>query len=917
MLINALTLASSSRFQKWSGLYFLFIALALSGLINSVVQHIQFRDISISTISSIVVALLIVAGFVFVIRWLDINKFQVSLEAGYPLTSNGRQLGILLFGIGVFIGPAVTLYLIACYIAFAPLFVDNQGSVKFDSLSIAIAFGILISGLLYVLSADIGLAGELIVPIVLLGLAVFNLLKYKHKIIPRIAVSNYLSLAVLSTLFIAYGGTVLVGSVMMGIGDYPQVFFNVDSPLRLTHAHGIFRLTEYPPESLTTKGVFRAYHYGGPAAVATIAAITGLAVHKSMFFVALPILLIGSFSAICLLSRSVLQNSGYRYLSIMLFLPFVRFGEELYHRLIYSTQIYGVRVTLRRLVYEFVPFWNYNAEHFSEGIWDVSTTAGVFLLTLTAGLLVKRQLRQALIIAPVVVLLTFFTKIALIPAVSVLAGIKLLASSRAYRPGQIFWYILGSGGMIVLILNLFGTFDAVGNSVTARPIKDIMQLFAWQYLVDLYALTGGSALFFLLLYRFPARRQKTNGILLAVGGSVFVYACVVVFIVIDVWSAVSIVKATWIGIPLICMALMTVAGGSRYHKFVVNVVIAPICFIALIGQWHKIQQLAVTIIRPDMGHEYVLNHELAQALSTIPNEGRTLSSKSVIVTNNFQYSRIHQDHQYQITSLFGHQAYATDKFFIGQDATLKALAAQRVDLQQAQLSSLFNRSRPEFSANVISLAKQEGWTHYLFKKDDMGINLRSPSILYSDPGSKHRSTGDSSEFSRKALGSQDPYPIILRRDSGTEIDRVSCPPDGKVPDGFSDNTFVLDLLIPDDQVSRNPVITSVELVRENPPELYKTAMGGHVLGVSYDAHSPFLKKQRDRIDIAEQVEILITSSTTRLWLLFCADGHDTSNSQYFVRLTFASPIKIPEYDNADDIPLRKLFENNTYAVYEF
>ena len=129
MLINALTLASSSRFQKWSGLYFLFIALALSGLINSVVQHIQFRDISISTISSIVVALLIVAGFVFVIRWLDINKFQVSLEAGYPLTSNGRQLGILLFGIGVFIGPAVTLYLIACYIAFAPLFVDNQCSV--------------------------------------------------------------------------------------------------------------------------------------------------------------------------------------------------------------------------------------------------------------------------------------------------------------------------------------------------------------------------------------------------------------------------------------------------------------------------------------------------------------------------------------------------------------------------------------------------------------------------------------------------------------------------------------------------------------------------------------------------------------------------------------------------------------------
>ena len=211
------------------------------------------------------------------------------------------------------------LYLVVCYLAFAPLFFDNQDSIRFDSLSIAIAFGVLVSGLIYVLSADMGLSGELTVPIVLLGLTAFNLLKYKHRIVPKVVVSSYLALGILSALFIAYGGTVLVGSIMMGIGDYPPVFFNVDTPFRLTHAHEILGLTEYPPESLKAKDIYRSYHYGGPAAVATIAAITGFAVHKSMFFVGLPIMLLGSFSAICLLSRSVLRKASYQYLSIVLF----------------------------------------------------------------------------------------------------------------------------------------------------------------------------------------------------------------------------------------------------------------------------------------------------------------------------------------------------------------------------------------------------------------------------------------------------------------------------------------------------------------------------------------------------------------------------------------------------------------------
>ena len=154
-------------------------------------------------------------------------------------------------------------------------------------------------------------------------LAIFNRVS---KFVPKFPISKYADLAVLSVLFIVYGGTVVSGSLMMGIGEYPPVFFNIDTPLRLTQAYEIYQLTEYPPESLTMMGVFRPYHYGGPAAAATIAEITGLAVHKSMFFVVLPIVLVASFSTICLLCRSSLKKSGYRFLSIILFLPFIRLG---------------------------------------------------------------------------------------------------------------------------------------------------------------------------------------------------------------------------------------------------------------------------------------------------------------------------------------------------------------------------------------------------------------------------------------------------------------------------------------------------------------------------------------------------------------------------------------------------------------
>ncbi|SVE11646.1 uncharacterized protein METZ01_LOCUS464500, partial [marine metagenome] len=246
------------------------------------------------------------------------------------------------------------------------------------------------------------------------------------------------------------------------------------------------------------------------------------------------------------------------FLSIILFLPFIRLGTELSERLIHTAQLDGINTMIKRLAYELVPFHNYNAEDFSEGIWDISATSGVFLLTLTAGLLVKRQVTHVLIIAPIVVLLTFFIKIALVPAISALAFIKLLASSRTFRLDQIFWYLIASGGAIVLILYLFGTFDAIDNSTTLLAFNKIRKILTWRYLAEIYAVTGISVLFFLLLFDSPPTQRNTNGALLVVGGLALVYACFIAATIVDVWGVGSIITVSWIGIPLICIALMTI-----------------------------------------------------------------------------------------------------------------------------------------------------------------------------------------------------------------------------------------------------------------------------------------------------------------------------------------------------------------------
>ncbi|SVC92926.1 uncharacterized protein METZ01_LOCUS345780, partial [marine metagenome] len=291
----------------------------------------------------------------------------------------------------VIFGPIVTLFLGACYLSVAPLFLSDENSIRTDSFFVAIAFGVLLAGLLYVLAKIAQLPGELVVPIAFITLSAVNAVRRKGALMPNFALSSYPESIVFFLLFLVFCGSVLVGSLMMGIGEYPHVFFNGDTPLRLTHAYEIAQMSDYPPEALTTKDIYRPYHYGGPASVAVLAAITGLALHKAMFLVVLPVLLIGSFSAVCWLSRVFLKRAGSQYAAILLVIPFVKFGDEIYSRFVLDTIQLGVGRNSVRLLDEIRWLNDFNPEQFSRGIWDISATAGVFLLIVSCIFMVRAQ----------------------------------------------------------------------------------------------------------------------------------------------------------------------------------------------------------------------------------------------------------------------------------------------------------------------------------------------------------------------------------------------------------------------------------------------------------------------------------------------------------------------------------------------
>ena len=83
-------------------------------------------------------------------------------------------------------------------------------------------------------------------------------------------------------------------SLWMGSGIAPPVFFNVDFPYYLSQAFTLAHSTIYPPTSLNNVGYITPYHYGVQLAAALISRLTDCPVHKALFWIVIPFLLLST-----------------------------------------------------------------------------------------------------------------------------------------------------------------------------------------------------------------------------------------------------------------------------------------------------------------------------------------------------------------------------------------------------------------------------------------------------------------------------------------------------------------------------------------------------------------------------------------------------------------------------------------------
>jgi hypothetical protein len=354
---------------------------------------------------------------------------------------------------------------------------------------------------------------------------------------------------------------------------------------------------------------------------------------------------------------------------------------------------------------------------------------------------------------------------------------------------------------------------------------------------------------------------------------------------------------------------MAVKVSTTGRKVIRLLLIAPILVIAVIAQWHKIQQVYVTIIDPVRGHDYMENRQLAEALQVIPIQN------SIVATNDLRSTLINKYYKPAITGIFGHQAYAVDNYWLSHDPKLQSVADQRIQ-RQINALSLFDTYQDQTWAERAVMAKASDWTHYLLKKDQiLFLDAHSAYVFFGDEAYRKQ---HADRLQDKLLDSKIEYSIVagLTPKSDLHIDQISCDSNKAEPDGIDDNIFLVDLLIPERLLLSEPAISAIHLDRKGigrggsgPGADYDTTGRYSGLGVTYN-----LSERLINFDDF-QVTIPLRHTSTQFWLLTCSDGNDLFDSQYSVHLTLTYSLKNSMNNSVINRLFKKVFDNNSYAVF--
>ena len=503
--------------------------------------------------------------------------------------------------------------------------------------------------------------------------------------------------AVAALLALTMLSPVLVSFAFMAPGEFPPVFYNVDTAYSLEKVHALVRAENYPPPSLSNVGVRGTYHYGTQGMAAFVSRTSGLLPHQALFAVVLPLLTCGIAAGAAAAARFVAPAVPLALSVPLLLISTPTLANAFWAEL--GPQWWEIlrsgQLSLDRLLGENARwgFLSNEGQNLGGDFLTLSAIAAIAAAPKLGRILPAFLIGSALIVKTPI-------GIALMAAFGMREVWSALGARQVWPSSQA---LMTAGAFAATVVAFFLVSYESRYGVEPFPLYHLTEVARagrltglafdalWLLLPAIIAATAGSAP--------PTRGSSTPFLVMALGPILVVNAT-------HLSTGGGGSGGDWLQVlhpvPFLLHAFVlsvasarwNVMGAGRRAAFLLAVAVAVAPVAAAAGRYTT--QL---LQQPETGHDFVDNRSIAAALSAIPREG------TVVVTNDLRYpaQNFSRDfRQMQIPALFGHQAFAANYAY----ELVEYRRPLQLLLQQEQWSSA-----------ITDAARTHGWTHLVIRKD--------------------------------------------------------------------------------------------------------------------------------------------------------------------------------------------------------
>jgi len=611
----------------------------------------------------------------------------------------------------------ITLIGVLAYFVGAAL--DRSNGEKYPSdVFLSLVYGLIAFVILYVVLLRIGYWSELLFWTLITFLVVASL---KKPSLPRISHRTLLCFLVALVALAPF----VLHAFRMGLGAYPEVFYNRDNAYFMQFVFGFVEYKQYPPPKL---GMFnlevQGYHYGVMAMGALLSELSGLKPHVSFLMLVF------------------LLGAGYLFVALYRLLDVFKWEYEFQKAVVVVLVFAGVM-----LIHDGIMFLRHEVnvlEAFKLYLRNFQTLAGGHLsLIRFADPLVEqhlatifgvafvvdifsRSISKNYLEAPVVYLLlvgslSLFKLPYILPVALGVGTLALVETWRTRKKADLF-IPMGAGLFMLSMLLGFGIGERGDRSWEA----------GWQLLwtaaeakLPSAAIDLGVLWSLLALIRFAS--QKVSQHQSFDRGLIFLSPLAIVPMLSVPTDDISQVYKPSLLLAWVFLVILLVrsAGWRNIWQRVLSLMLMLLLF------FHVQPMLLYTKMiwsNEKLGYEYANNREIAKALEHIPLRG------SLIISNDSEWPSKRSPkrpekvgRQFQITGIFGHHAFNSSGVFYHPERLQDQLGRDQYRVQEFLRQTSWNTEELEYFLDRYPI------THFLvWKKVPYPENVPFPLIFESD-----------------------------------------------------------------------------------------------------------------------------------------------------------------------------------------